>query len=1120
MRPTTWKRSYYACAFPLALSATLLIAWAPPAEGAVAMSFTKLDDQSGEPNTDVTFQSHNQKVVSNAHGIFATSGDAGGNAPMVLWRSTDGGQTFTAVYQRNFFVNPPTIEAAKDGNIYLIYPESSSQTRFQRFTASNGFSSPTISTTFSQAGSAAKFASVYDPGRRVFYHATQWGYLYGINEAGDVTSVSKQVMQSGSSSKPSYPHLFLDDSGDLHYAMTTADNADSIPYQTIRYLNSTDGAGNWKTMSGAGVGMPTTTDVGGPATTITYPHEANDNTWLANMHEKGGKLHFAYKNRSNGAMRYVRFDESSGAREITTDTWSGDSWAINSVAAAFASDPNDPTSPLFAVGGNGEGGSGDGNRLVALVSYDNGTTWSDHSRSGWYGRLSDPGTARAVTADGKVIGSVAADNPWASTNFFQFDTGYVYFDASGSGGLQGGAGTAEGANFSESAGATIARVNRNQGGVVDSVLFKVNSNKTYQYTSGSSQSYGHWVVGNGNQVTHAVTAAGTTQTIGGQIIVQGASSMQWNTANLAIGGTPSMIVKEGSTNRFTVTDGADRTYDFGRLELGTGNNRLETVDGAGNLNLMFTGLSGDSGDVISLGAGGSGKSTLTVNNDGAETFDGVITGTGNVTKSGAGTLTLTGNNGYSGATTVRSGILLVRHDNALGTAAGNTVVEDGARLLLQNNVDLAEPITVEGGNHGHGNIRSESNDTLSGPITLSGQRITNKNGTALTITGGIGGSSGTLSKSMTVQSKPIELSNQLNLVLGTTTLDVGGNAFPKVAANYNATLKLGPNGSLPDTVEVDLASVNGGTLDLNGKSQTIGRLTGSTRAIVTSSSAAPLTLTVGNGGGDSTYAGVLQNGAGTLALAKTGAGTQALSGANTYTGGTTVSGGTLLVSNTAGSGTGSGAVNVAGGRLGGTGSIAGAVNVGSGGTLAPGASIESLSTGALALDNGSTFEWEYDSQNLLADLLDVDGDLDLTGTVALDVLDLAANGQPLDPDTKFTLISYSGEWNGGIFAGHADDGTFTHEGNLWQIDYNDTAPGLNGGSYGNYVTLTAVPEPGTLLLAALALVSVLGVARTSSKRERVGPQRPRNDPKPPGSTCWRCVLGCRADGQPVDHSQL
>lgn len=87
------------------------------------------------------------------------------------------------------------------------------------------------------------------------------------------------------------------------------------------------------------------------------------------------------------------------------------------------------------------------------------------------------------------------------------------------------------------------------------------------------------------------------------------------------------------------------------------------------------------------------------------------------------------------------------------------------------------------------------------------------------------------------------------------------------------------------------------------------------------------------------------------------AGTTVLTGNNTYSGGTSVFRGTLLVNNTSGSGTGSGPVNVRGGLdtgigsgvLGGTGTIGGPVTVELGGTLAPGASI-----GTLTLDgNGS-----------------------------------------------------------------------------------------------------------------------------------------------------------------------
>src|SRR5207247_8384500 len=63
---------------------------------------------------------------------------------------------------------------------------------------------------------------------------------------------------------------------------------------------------------------------------------------------------------------------------------------------------------------------------------------------------------------------------------------------------------------------------------------------------------------------------------------------------------------------------------------------------------------------------------------------------------------------------------------------------------------------------------------------------------------------------------------------------------------------------------------------------------------------------------------------------KVGEGTLTLRGANTYSGGTTMDGGTLKVQDTVGSGTGTGAVDVLSGSLAGSGVITGAVTVGTG----------------------------------------------------------------------------------------------------------------------------------------------------------------------------------------------
>jgi autotransporter-associated beta strand protein len=138
-------------------------------------------------------------------------------------------------------------------------------------------------------------------------------------------------------------------------------------------------------------------------------------------------------------------------------------------------------------------------------------------------------------------------------------------------------------------------------------------------------------------------------------------------------------------------------------------------------------------------------------------------------------------------------------------------------------------------------------------------------------------------------------------------------AVDRGATITSGTLQIGASGT-----QIGAGSgvtVNGGVFDLNGYNTSMNYLLG-TGGTVTNTGASLATLTLGtNQGGtvvaSGTYAGVLQDGASQLALVKTGTDTLTLTGNNNYSGGTTVSNGTLQMgsANALGSASGSLAVN-------------------------------------------------------------------------------------------------------------------------------------------------------------------------------------------------------------------
>jgi len=128
------------------------------------------------------------------------------------------------------------------------------------------------------------------------------------------------------------------------------------------------------------------------------------------------------------------------------------------------------------------------------------------------------------------------------------------------------------------------------------------------------------------------------------------------------------------------------------------------------------------------------------------------------------------------------------------------------------------------------------------------------------------------------------------------------------------------------------------------------------------------TYSIGANGSNTTFSGRITNGLGAVSIAKVGPGTLTLAGNNLYSGGTTISGGKLLVNNSSGSGTGPGAVSVVTGTLGGNGAIAGPVTVSAGGVLAPGTSIGTLAiSNSLSLSGITSVEVSRNGGTLTSD---------------------------------------------------------------------------------------------------------------------------------------------------------
>jgi autotransporter-associated beta strand protein len=291
-----------------------------------------------------------------------------------------------------------------------------------------------------------------------------------------------------------------------------------------------------------------------------------------------------------------------------------------------------------------------------------------------------------------------------------------------------------------------------------------------------------------------------------------------------------------------------------------------------------------------------------------------LSGVANLLKQGASTLTINAPNTYTGGTVISEGAINVRNAAALGSGTvtlgdANTGTANVALYLDTNRVNFGTPVVIS--NNGTGTATLGSRSNIGG--AADNNQFTNI----------------TLQKAVVFDSNAADRTDYENIT-GSGNITVQGtnrSVFPTDGAAWTGDLTVsttGANGSLqigvastagnriPDTTNVTVTA--GGLLRLSTTAETIAGLFGAGTVNTNAPSGGTGTLTVGFGGADGNFSGLLTGGPNILALTKTGAGTQIISGNSTYTGITTLSGGTLQVGDGGASGDlGTGAVGLAAG---------------------------------------------------------------------------------------------------------------------------------------------------------------------------------------------------------------
>ena len=586
------------------------------------------------------------------------------------------------------------------------------------------------------------------------------------------------------------------------------------------------------------------------------------------------------------------------------------------------------------------------------------------------------------------------------------------------------------------------------------------------------------------------------------------------------------------------------------INTGTGTNVLTFDNSSGNASLTNVGGS----NTISAGVALTDSLDLTTTT--ALTISGVVSGAGTINKlaAGTGSLTLSGNNtGWSGGIRHERGTINMTGAAAnlvLGTGtftyanadggAGNTlslnaaVSKTIANNFVQNNADVQTgseyaQISISGGSSGFRVLTFTGN--FSTGASFYGGNATNANGQSLFLNAQTGSGNATNESSFVFTGDWSSYNGSAGGLATANTqafrLQSGSYVFDKSAASASASggFQLQSTDSTVSgklILSEDTTTLANGVQFTNatGQRHSLGSSAGA-GSTVTASGAISISSALGanffsqNATGKLVVSGqVSGGGAGGLEINKsytytsadgvnstqTPTGTVELSRAagNSYTGGTTVTAGTLIISNTSGSATGTAGVTVASGAtLGGTGriapTVAGGINVS--GVLAPGAGgigtltidLTSATSGTVAMLSGSSFKFYLGTANASIGTIAAGSSslLTLSGAAASDFaftandIDFLSTGTGTGYYKLFDTSLDATTWTGltfdgttGLVSAGLTASNFT--GGATAKFYVGTTG--NGGNVGD-IYLNVVPEPATWALLAFSLTTVMVLRR-------------------------------------------